>query len=207
MSKQRDGFVLYKTHYAPIKDFTDEQLGRLFRCIFEWQINGKTNPDKDISIAFAFIENQFRIDDSKYNDRCETNRASIMKRWHTNEYEGIQTYTIDTDKEEDKDKEKDVGRGISMATPTTRTKFRKPTPEEVRSYCMEKNYPIDADAFWDYYECNGWVVGKSPMRDWRAAVRTWARKEKKSSAVNCSDQQGDRILGPEEILKMMSDNG
>jgi hypothetical protein len=58
-------------------------------------------------------------------------------------------------------------------------KFVKPTPEQISEYLKtEKNYDDFtamgfADKFWNYYESKGWVVGKSPMKSWKAAVRTW----------------------------------
>ena len=55
-------------------------------------------------------------------------------------------------------------------------RFVKPTPEQVQAYCDERKNGIDGHDFWDFYESKGWVIGKSsPMRDWRAAVRTWER--------------------------------
>lgn len=57
--------------------------------------------------------------------------------------------------------------------------FVKPTVEEVRAYCEERNNGIDAEAFVDFYISKGWMVGKNPMKDWQAAVRTWEQKRKK----------------------------
>lgn len=54
-------------------------------------------------------------------------------------------------------------------------KFKKPTLEEVKAYCSERKNNVDAEKFIDYYESNGWHVGKNPMKDWKAAVRTWER--------------------------------
>lgn len=54
-------------------------------------------------------------------------------------------------------------------------KFIKPTIEEIKSYCKERKNNIDAETFFDFYESKGWVVGKSSMKDWKAAVRTWER--------------------------------
>ena len=51
----------------------------------------------------------------------------------------------------------------------------KPTIEEVRAYVVEKNYNLDAEAFWLSYEQKGWKVGKNPMQKWRASVSLWAR--------------------------------
>lgn len=52
-----------------------------------------------------------------------------------------------------------------------------PTLEEVKSYCQERNNNVDAERWYDYYSANGFKVGKNPMKDWKAAVRTWERNE------------------------------
>lgn len=62
--------------------------------------------------------------------------------------------------------------------PKERNIFRKPTFEEVSTYCLERNNGIDPEQFIDYYESKGWVVGKSKMKDWKACVRTWERNRK-----------------------------
>lgn len=56
-------------------------------------------------------------------------------------------------------------------------RFVKPTLEEVKAYCQSRQNGVDPERFYDYYESNGWRVGKSPMKDWKAAVRTWERSE------------------------------
>ncbi len=52
-------------------------------------------------------------------------------------------------------------------------RFRPPAPEEVEAYCDERGNGIDARHFVDYYSSNGWKVGRNPMKDWKAAVRSW----------------------------------
>ena len=48
-----------------------------------------------------------------------------------------------------------------------------------RTACsLEKGYNVDAEQFFNFYESKGWVVGKSPMKNWRAAVSTWNKREK-----------------------------
>jgi len=68
-------------------------------------------------------------------------------------------------------------------TRASRARFCKPTVEEVADYCAERNNEINPQAFVDYYEANGWKVGRNPMKDWKASVRTWeqSRKEKSRS--------------------------
>ena len=68
--------------------------------------------------------------------------------------------------------------GVYVTKPPTK-RFTQPTREEVQQYITEQGYHVDADRFVDYYTSNGWMVGKNHMKDWKAAVRTWERKEKK----------------------------
>lgn len=72
--------------------------------------------------------------------------------------------------------------------------FRKPTVDEVRAYCSERNNDIDAESFVDWYESKGWKIGSSPMKDWKAAVRTWEKKNKYKNESNRKQNQryGDR---------------
>ena len=56
--------------------------------------------------------------------------------------------------------------------------FKKPTIEEINEYCKERNNGIDAEAFYDFYESKDWYVGKNKMKDWKACVRTWEKRNK-----------------------------
>lgn len=57
-------------------------------------------------------------------------------------------------------------------------KFKKPSISEIRNYCIERNNNVDPEVFFDYYESNGWKVGKVPMKDWKAAIRVWEKNNK-----------------------------
>jgi hypothetical protein len=59
--------------------------------------------------------------------------------------------------------------------PPNRKTFVQPTLDEVKAYCQERRNSVDPEQWLDHYTANGWKVGKSPMSDWRAAVRTWER--------------------------------
>ncbi len=65
--------------------------------------------------------------------------------------------------------------------PPATPRFKAPSVEEVRAYCLECNYTaVDPERFVDFYQSKGWKVGKEPMKDWKAAVRNWNRKENPS---------------------------
>ena len=57
-------------------------------------------------------------------------------------------------------------------------KFKKPTLEEVKEYCKERNNNIDSQRFIDFYESKDWMIGKNKMKDWKAAIRTWEKNSK-----------------------------
>lgn len=87
----------------------------------------------------------------------------------------------------------------------TAKRFTPPTVAEVRAYCQERGNNVDAERFVDYYTSNGWKVGKNPMKDWKAAVRTWERhgwngygyggkQQSKQAQHGGGDQSVERLL-------------
>ena len=77
-----------------------------------------------------------------------------------------------------------VGKDIEedASPPPTRAKrFIPPTVDEVRAYCQERGNMVDPQRFVDYYSSNGWMVGRTKMKDWKAAVRNWEQREKKAT--------------------------
>lgn len=84
---EKDSFIIYKSFYEPIRSLSDRQLGRLFRALFDYQINASTNVDNDIQMAFAFFKNQMDIDNSKYQKVVERNRQNGLKGGRPNKEE------------------------------------------------------------------------------------------------------------------------
>jgi len=77
----------------------------------------------------------------------------------------------------------------------------RPTVEEVRAYCESRSNGVDPQAWYDFYSSNGWKVGKNPMKDWQAAVRTWERRDKAKNTPH----RGDNFRGgTSEQMKEMS---
>ncbi len=100
---------------------------------------------------------------------------------------------------EGKGKEEDQVRVCSQRARTVRTRFQIPTLEEVRAYIQAQGYPVDPERWHAYYSANGWKVGKNPMKDWQAAVRTWARSDGTRPQKGRRD---DGVLSAREIAEM-----
>lgn len=87
----------------------------------------------------------------------------------------------ESEKEKEKEKEGEIENECYPPTPlpggTKAKRFIPPTVDEVAAYCQERGNGLDPEAFVDFYTSKGWMVGKNPMKDWKAAVRTWERSE------------------------------
>ena len=69
-----------------------------------------------------------------------------------------------------------------------KTNFIKPTVEEIKKYCEERNNGIDAEYFYEYYEAREWLIKNKPMVSWKASVITWEKNDKKRSSINTTIQ-------------------
>tara|TARA_R110002020_G_scaffold204441_3_gene408519 strand:+ start:390 stop:989 length:600 start_codon:yes stop_codon:yes gene_type:complete len=74
-------------------------------------------------------------------------------------------------------------------TDSNSVRFKKPTLDEVKNYCIERNNNIDAEAFIAYYESKGWTVGSGKMKKWKAAVVTWEKKNFNKPTMSKLDAQ------------------
>lgn len=91
------------------------------------------------------------------------------------EFQGIENQGQYNKEESNKDKSnKDDKRECAHFVP--------PTVEQAKAYIVEQGLNVDAERFCDYYQSNGWKVGRSAMKDWKAAVRNWARRDRQPGA-------------------------
>ena len=89
-------------------------------------------------------------------------------------------YDYDHDYDHDLLKERTLKSSKENNFSLTRSKgknFVPPTIEEVGAYCLENGYDVDPEQFVDFYQSKGWKIGKSPMKDWEAAIRTWVKRD------------------------------
>ena len=107
----------------------------------------------------------------------QTNGEQTANKGQTN---GKQRATIEEGKKEITEEEKKTSKDVKEKSTSSSSKFVKPSVEDVIQYANEHGYEIDAQHFVDYYESKGWVVGKAPMKDWKAAVRNWTRSNKRN---------------------------
>lgn len=76
-----------------------------------------------------------------------------------------------------------------------RKRFSPPSVAEVATYCRERGSAVDPEAFVDFYAAKGWKVGNAPMKDWRASVRTWEKRDSRAAPKRGSFDANDYLLG------------
>ena len=124
--------------------------------IRHWRINNYLRNDRYVETKFKDEKSKLSLDDNLVYQLDTNGRHSIDKnRIVKNSIEEKEIY-----------KEKES------------KKSKKPTLEEIKEYCLERDNNINAEQFLDYYEANGWVQGKGkPIKDWKACIRTWERNK------------------------------
>ena len=109
--------------------------------------------------------------------------------------------------EKSKVEESRVNKSIYNKQPTESVvRFKKPTLEEVTTYCKERNNNVSPQRFIDYYTSKDWMVGKSTMKDWRASVRLWESNSENSKQIVKPTQQSlelQRNYTEEELDKLV----
>ena len=108
----------------------------------------------------------------EYRQRIETDRTNVQTNLRQISEKSPPEIEIELEKDIEIDKEI---HSSAKSTTTKRKRFEKPTLSQITQYCLERNNNVNAEQFYDYYESNGWKVGKSAMKDWKACVRTWER--------------------------------
>ena len=175
---KREMLALFPEITVITEKFTDAQFGSLMRAVFAYRFEGGAYAGEDAAVDVAFRAVVGQID--RYQDYCQqqSNKAkssqvkpSEAKVSQSQPSDPPYPYPYPCPCPSPYPVEEEA------AKPPARQKFSPPSVEEVRTYCLEKGYTLVPERFVDYYASIGWRVGKNPMKDWRAALRNWAKKE------------------------------
>ena len=210
--KKQETLVLFPEVLMITRKFSDAQFGALMRAVFSYRFGGEeySGDDMAIDVAFQAIANQVdRLKEySEINTKNASGSESKQEGAECSEMQGnhppilsnpiqsnpIQSNPVQSDPVQSDPVQSESIREREAAAPPAPTGFSPPSVQDVEAYCAQKGCCVDAERFVDYYASIGWKVGKNPMKDWRAAVRTWVKKDSpKPEPKNCG-----YILAPAE---------
>lgn len=182
----RESTVLFfKDLYKTLKVLPDEEAGVLMRALFA--VANKEDPvlPKGSMAAAVYplaLDQMERLEE--YRNKQAQKRISRNQTESKEEQTRNKTEQTGNKTEQNGTNEEQNGspypcpypyQDIKENTKEKSTRFTPPTVEEVKAYASEHGCKIDAERFVDFYASKGWMVGKTKMKDWKAAVRNWAR--------------------------------
>ena len=188
----KPSFVLYTSYRQQIDLLTMEQRGVLLTAIMAY-VSEDEMPEMDgmTQMAFSFIRADLDKNEEKYQKTIDARREAGKKggRPKANGFSEKQKKQMVFRKSKEKQKNPvdeyvDVDVYVDAKASKGNRRFAPPTTEDVRKYIAEKGYDVDAERFVDFYASKNWMVGKNKMSDWKAAVRNWARSQRKESTAN-----------------------
>lgn len=189
METKKNSFVLYTEFYEVMKDLTDAQIGKLHRAIYIYQLEGKViDLDPALAMAFKFVKVQLDKNQAKWEEQ-RNKRSDAGKKHKGNQYTKMEqmeqvfqnetsgtngTDNVNVDVNVDVNDNVDVNKKEKDKKEKVRTKFIKPTKEEVLEFAKTEQLRTDIVNKWfNHYEANGWKIGKNPMKNWKASYRNW----------------------------------
>ena len=173
----RDSFVFYRSFADAINDLDDKDRLAAYDAIVRYALDGEDKLQKGAAKAILTMARpMIDINNARYENGRKGGRPKTEEKPNDNQV--VTTAEPSGNhimlNESESDKRKDPLTGVEKKS----SRFSPPTPDEVRAYAEEKGLSVDADRFVDFYSSKGWMVGKTQMKDWKAAVRNWARQDR-----------------------------
>lgn len=189
MRADDDGFIGNPKRIAKLIGASDDDLKLLvlkrFVLVFEdgvivikhWRMHNSIKNDRYTPTVYQDELKQLGL---KENKSYTMSGNKMDTNWIQNGYKTdpkcIQNVSTDIDIDLDigLDSNIDISKDNKASKPK---RFMKPTLAEVETFIQESNLNVNATYWYDYYESNGWMVGKNHMKDWKACIRRWGKNE------------------------------
>ena len=191
----RDGFVFYRSFYEALCELPPEDFKVCALAIIEYGLDGK-EPETGGFAKSMYLMAKPQIDknNQKYKNGTKGGRPEINQKPNDNQMEPNENQNEPNvenqePKEKEKEKEKDSLKENHLKVVKEKRGFSPPTLDDVKAYCQEKGYSLDAERFVDFYESKGWYVGKNKMKDWKAALRNWSRSQRQELTAEGKGRQ------------------
>lgn len=198
-SHQKESFVFYRSFANTIDRLPAEIQLPLYKAITAYALDMKAPSFEDcqdkvfLEAIWESIRPQLDANHKRYLNGC---KGGAPKGSHNNPNgrRGKTNQELTNIKPNVNDNVNVNGNDNVVISKTTTKKFIKPTIEEIRYYCTSRRNSVDAEKFHDYYEANGWKIGKNSMKDWKAAVRTWEKNAQDSNRPQQPPQRKHQVI-------------
>lgn len=174
---------------------SNEQVGKYIRLLCIQHQKGVLSEKDMLKICDSYDEDIFdkfeKTEEGYFNKRMrdefeKRKKYSESRANNRKKKEDMKNISISYEQHMEIENENEDVNTLIKKNKTTK-RFVKPTIEEVKEYMQEIEFNGDAEYFFNYYESNGWIVGRAKMKDWKSAVQNWKRRDRTFS--NKSEQQ------------------
>lgn len=206
----RDSIVFYRSFYEAVKDLPSDQFKACVKAIMDYGLDGTVPETCGIEkTVYLMAKPQIDVNNKRYLNGTKGGRPTTKKEPSNNqsgtEANPISNHPVTKAEPNVNDNDNDNVNEKKKDTKVSKEKsFQPPIVENVREYCQEGGYRVDAECFVNFYESKGWMVGKNRMKDWKAAVRNWARNNrdegKSSRKASAVDRYNHGIMKTEVDL-------
>jgi hypothetical protein len=189
-----------------IEPLNDSERGRLFTAMLEYAESGAL-PEFKGNERYVWPMARQNIDKTREENGKQRANGVLGGRPKGNPQKPTETQKNPTEPNEslkEKEKEKE-NKENPINGVKEKTRFFPPTSAEVALYCQERGNDVDPEKFVDFYASKGWKVGNQPMKDWKAAVRTWEKKDSAPAKVVTAQQYGQRGYSEDYLLSVSDD--
>ena len=193
----KNSFIFYRSFSECLKSLPDKERLILYDSIIDYALDEiEPNLDGCLKGMFALIKPQLDANIRRWKNGCKggapvgnqnatkNNQETTKEQPKTTNVQPNHNVNVNDNVNvnvNDNENKKEI---ISKDIKEKRV-FQTPTLSEIKDYILEKHYQVDAERFFDFYSSKGWMIGKNKMKDWKAAIRTWARSGiQKQSPVN-----------------------
>jgi hypothetical protein len=218
-NKTRDSFIFYRSFFSATKHLNQVEKAQLFEAICSYALDGNLIDLQGMSQGmFELIKPQLDANRKRFENGCVKKQKGSKKEAKNKQKRSKEEANVNVNHNVNVNEEckselinensnlmenhniENNFKGVEIEAVKNK-KFKKPTIQEIKNYCLERKNNVDANKFFNYYEANGWKVGKNPMKDWQACVRTW-------EGNNYGNNQGEtkRFMTAQEIKEQNNKN-
>lgn len=212
MAKGKNKITIYRDWVDYFEPLTDEEAGKLIKHLLRYTDDQNPVGDRMTELLFIPLKKTLKRDLKEWEAICEKNRSNGMNggrpKSKPKETQNNPTVILETQNNPIIDididnKIIDIVKEDSMLVKTASPYAKKiiPTLDEVIEYLvLEKNESQnEAEKFFDYYQANGWRVGKNPMKDWKAAARNWLKNKSNYNKQTLKTNENGKQLSKQEL--------
>ncbi|MCI7779652.1 MAG: DUF6291 domain-containing protein [Bacteroidales bacterium] len=201
-----DTFVFYPTFLNSIEAIRDTEMRlALFEAVSRYGVFGTppdfTAIDESGLLEGMFLQIRFAIDEAKAKRLKSRNNGKKggAPKGNKNACKNNQIQAKTTKNKPNVNVNDNVNDNVNISSNEDRgqidKRFSPPSLSDINEFCLDNGFDVDANAIFDYYTANGWVQGRNkPIKDWKAAVRQWVRREGEfvKNARRASTQNSDK---------------